>query len=95
MARLIGPGDRVTVRAAQVSHHHRTPWFVKGRSGTVQAVHGAFPNPESRAHGGTGLPKRRLCQVAFRQTDIWAERYRGGSDDKLLVDILEHWLDRG
>ena len=88
-------GDAVTVRSAQVDHHHRTPWFVKGKSGTVRCVHGAFINPESRAHGGTGLPKRMLCQVAFRQADVWGARYRGHHDDVLLVDLFEQWLERG
>lgn len=88
-------GDPVTVRSAQVEHHHRTPWFVKGKSGKVRRVHGAFLNPESRAHGGDGLPRRRLCQVEFNQTDIWGARYRGSADDVLLVDLFEHWLEPG
>ena len=87
-------GDTVTVRAAEADHHHRTPWFIKGKSGTVRLVHGAFPNPETRAHGGNGLPKRRLCQVEFRQADVWGGRYRGNADDVLLVDIFEQWLER-
>ena len=87
-------GDTVTVRAAEVGHHHRTPWFVKGKSGTIRLVHGAFPNPETRAHGGDGLPKRRLCQVEFRQADVWGMRYRGSGADMLLVDVFEQWLER-
>jgi len=91
----IRPGDAVRVRAADVDHHHRTPWFVKGKSGTVRLVHGAFLNPESRAHGGDGLPRRRLCQVEFRQRDIWGARYRGRDDDILVADIYEQWLEIG
>ena len=87
-------GDAVTVRAMEADHHHRTPWFVKGKSGAVRRVHGAFFNPESRAHGGNGLPKRVLCQVAFRQADIWGAGYRGDADDVLLVDLFAHWLER-
>ena len=77
-------GDPVRVRSTEVDHHHRTPWFVKGKSGTVRRVYGAFFNPECRAHGGDGLPKRRLCQVEFRQRDLWGTRYRGSADDVLL-----------
>ena len=90
----IRAGDAVTVRSTEVDHHHRTPWFVKGKSGKVRRVHGAFFNPESRAHGGDGLPKRRLWQVGFLQKDIWGARYRGRADDVLVVDLFEHWLDR-
>ena len=87
-------GDAVTVRSTEVDHHHRTPWFVKGKSGKVRRVHGTFFNPESRAHGGDGLPKRWLCQVEFQQRDLWGARYRGSADDVLVVDLFEHWLER-
>lgn len=87
-------GDTVTVRTAEVGHHSRTPWFIKGKSGTVRLVHGAFANPETRAHGGSGLPKRRLCQVEFRQADVWGRRYRGNAADVVLVDVFEQWLER-
>ena len=95
MGLALRSGDTVTVAATEVAHHHRTPWFVKGKTGTVRIVHGAFPNPETRAHGGDGLPKRRLCQVAFRQRDIWGARYSGSDDDVLLVDLFEQWLKAG
>lgn len=94
MGIVLRVGDTVSVQATEVDHHHRTPWFVKGKSGTVRRVHGAFFNPESRAHGGDGLPKRALCQVAFRQADIWGAEYRGDADDVLLVDLFEQWLER-
>ena len=93
MGLALRPGDPVKVRAGQPGHHHRTPWFVKGKSGTVRRLHGSFPNPESRAHGGDGLPKPRLFQVAFYPGDIWGERYDGGQDDVLLVDVFEQWLE--
>lgn len=87
-------GDVVVVRNATPSHHHRTPWFVKGKTGRVASVSGPFLDPESRAHGGDGLPKRRLCAVEFRQVDLWGERYRENNRDSLLTDIYEHWLER-
>ena len=88
-----GVGDAVVVRNDTPRHHHRTPWFVKGKAGTVAAVNGPFFNPETRAHGGDGLPKRLLLSVEFRQGDIWGERYREDDEDRLLVDIYEHWLE--
>lgn len=86
-------GDEVAVRTAEPRHHHRTPWFVKGRSGRIRAIRGPFLDPESRAHGGDGLPKRLLYSVEFRQVDVWGERYRENSRDSLLVDIFEQWLE--
>ena len=62
---LFQVGDAVTIRADEVEHHHRTPWFIKGKVGVVRAISGPFLNPESRAHGGDGIPKRLLYQVEF------------------------------
>ena len=86
-------GDIVAVRDETPAHHHRTPWFVKGKTGRIASISGPFLNPESRAHGGDGLPKRHLCSVEFRQVDLWGERYRENGGDRLLIDIYEHWLE--
>ena len=86
-------GDIVAVRSGEPRHHHRTPWFVKGKAGRIAAVNGPFLNPESRAHGGDGLPRPLLCSVKFRQVDLWGDRYRENDDDSLLVDIYEQWLE--
>ena len=56
------------------------------------AICGAFLNPESLAHGGSGLPKQHLYRVEFGQTELW-DRYNGPEDDKVVVDIYEHWLN--
>ena len=51
-----------------------------------------FHNPESRAYGGSGLPKQPLYMVQFEQAVVW-ERYLGLPGDKVCVDIYEHWLE--
>ena len=68
----------------------RPPLF--SLTGLVVALCGIFPNPESLAHGGSGLPQQPLYRVEFSQGQVW-ERYAGPAGDKLLVDIYEHWLD--
>lgn len=85
-------GDVVLVRVDSPVHHYRTPTYVQGKRGQVKVCHGAFPNPESLAHGGSGLPLKPLYQVEFDQTEIWAS-YKGPPTDKILVDIYEHWLN--
>ena len=85
-------GDAVSIRPDSVDHHHRTPWFIKGKTGVIRAVSGPFHNPESRAHGGTGEPKRLLYQVEFSQAQVWGERYKENDGDLLLVDVYEQWL---
>ena len=42
-----GPGERVRVAARRHDGHHRTPDYVKGKTGTVQRVHSSFTNPET------------------------------------------------
>ena len=86
-------GDRVCVRVNGQRGHIRTPGYVRGKMGWIEAVHGEFRNPESLAYGGDGLPKRALYLVAFDQADLWGRRYRGAEGDRLTVDIFEHWLD--
>ena len=87
-------GEPVTVRTDAVDHHHRTPSFIKGKRGMVRAVSGPFLDPESRAHGGTGEPRRLLYQVEFRQAEVWAERCREGRGDLLHIDLYEQWLEK-
>ena len=72
--------------------HYRTPTYIQGKTGRVVALCGIFPNPESLAHGGDGLPKQPLYRVEFDQNRVWPV-YTGSFDDKLWVDIYEHWLE--
>lgn len=85
-------GDRVSVATRGHPGHHRTPAYVKGKCGTVERVHGAFANPETRAYGGDGLPPQTLYLIGFDQHDIWPE-YAGAMGDRIYVDLYEHWLE--
>ena len=85
------PGQRVRVEAREHRGHHRTPTYLKGKTGTVERVHAAYRNPETRAHGGDGLPEQTLYLVAFAQRDVWPD-YRGHAGDRLCADVFEHWL---
>ena len=89
---VFAPGDAVRVRDAEKEGHVRTPEYTKGKRGWISFVLGAFPNPESLAYGGDGLPEKPLYKVAFRQTDLW-EGYDGSPKDLLFIDIYEHWLE--
>ena len=86
------PGDTVRVSGRRNEGHHRTPAYLKGRTGTVERVHRRFLDPETRAYGGDGTPARRLYLVAFDR-DVLGPTYDGGPDDRLLVDVFEHWLE--
>ena len=85
------PGDRVTVLAVDVPGHIRTPYYVRGCSGVVERVVGAFRNPEELAYGRSGEPRRVLYRVRFLQRDLWPD-YAGAAHDTVDVDLYEHWL---
>ncbi len=86
-------GDLVRVLTGSPPTHFRTPTYVQGHTGRVEALCGVFPNPESLAHDGDGLPYVPLYRVEFAQSDLWPD-YPGPSSDRLLIDIYEHWLER-
>ena len=75
-------GDRGRVAARAHEGHHRTPAYVKGRTGVVERAHGAFANPETRAYGADGLPAVPLYLVRLT-----------GGEVTVSVDVFEHWLE--
>jgi nitrile hydratase len=83
-------GDAVIVADRVHEGHHRTPGYLKGMRGTITRVHDTFPNPETRAYGESGLPKRRLYLVEFASNDVWGS---SAGDTRVAADIFEHWLD--
>jgi hypothetical protein len=85
-------GERVRVAARTQDGHHRTPAYVKGRTGTIERIHSSFPNPETRAYGGDGLPPIGVYGVQFAQADVW-DGYRGSGSDRIFVDVFENWLE--
>jgi nitrile hydratase len=86
------PGDRVRVKMEDRPGHIRTPFYVRGKTGWVERVHGDFLNPELLAYGRDGLPKRTLYSIGFNQPELWS-KYHAAAKDKLYVDIYDHWLE--
>ncbi len=85
-------GARVTVRRLDPPGHMRAPTYIRGKTGTVERVCGAFRNPETLAYGGAGLPKQPLYRVRFPQVQVWPA-YGGAPADTVDVEIYEHWLE--
>lgn len=95
-------GDRVAIRHEDMATrwmkpHLRTPGYLFGKKGVIERYLGCFDNPEELAYAAAGLPnvsrgtKCPLYRVTVRQSDIWS-KYDGHEDDKLEVEIYEHWL---
>jgi hypothetical protein len=86
------PGQHVRIATRPHVGHHRTPGYVKGKTGRVERVHASYANPETRAYGADGQPPQTLYLVGFEQRELWPE-YRGAGSDRVLVDVFEHWLE--
>jgi len=85
-------GDRVRVRQLYPPGHVRTPHYIRGRTGLIERVLDAFPNPEECAYGRKDSPRQPLYRVRFLQRDIWPD-YRGRDADTVDVEIYQHWLE--
>ena len=86
-------GERVRVRKTAPLGHIRTPFYIRGHTGTIERLCGSFPNPEELAQMRDGLPAQPLYRVRFRQKDVWPD-YRGSDDDVLEIEIFQHWLEK-
>ncbi len=58
MTARFAPGDTVRVRPGAKPGHVRTPSHLKGKTGEVERVLGAFPNPEDLAYALFGELER-------------------------------------
>lgn len=82
---------RVAVKRGPPEPHCRTPFYLRGKVGTLEAEVGRFPNPSLLAYYKPGLPKLRLFRVRFDQRTLWPEY--GSSKDALYADLYEDWLN--
>ncbi len=84
-------GQQVRIADRTPPVHHRVPAYAKGRIGVVERVCGLHGEPE-RFIRGDGQPPQRLYRVRLDPHLLWAD-YEGAPDDKLELEIFEHWLE--
>ena len=89
---LYNVGDRVRILRSYPPGHRRTPDYIKGKTGVIERICGAFANPEELAYGFSGEPKKILYRVRFMQNTVWPD-YRGPAHDLLEMEVFEHWLE--
>ena len=89
---LFTPGDTVRVKRGAAPGHVRTPWYLRGRTGVIERICGAFPNPEELAYGRDGLPEKPLYRVRFSMAEIWGNEGETPADT-IDAEIFEHWLE--
>lgn len=80
------------VRHAYPPGHVRTPWYIRGHTGVIERLCGAYPNPEELAYGRSGLPAQPLYRVRFLQREVWPG-YQGEVQDTLDIELYQHWLE--
>jgi nitrile hydratase subunit beta len=85
-------GDPVRVKAQYPPGHIRTPWYIRGKVGSIGGYLGSYWNPEKSAEGGDGKPDRMVYHVHFEQAQLWPD-YHGNDSDELVVDLQDHWLE--
>lgn len=93
-------GDRVRVRAEETVRtswrrpHCRTPGYLFGSSGVVDAYVGDFRDPSLLAYGIREAPLLPLYRVRFCLADIWSEVEPEQASDTLVVDVYGNWLEK-
>ncbi len=83
-------GDIVRARVMHPAGHTRLPRYVRGRTGSVEAVHGCHIYPDAHAHGG-GPDPQWLYTVLFDGRELW-----GPDADPTVtvsVDAFEPYLE--
>ena len=89
---LYSTGAQVRVRMATPPGHVRTPYYCRGKVGTVERLCGAFANPEELAYNRDGLPAQPLYRVRFTNATLWPD-YAGAAQDVTEIEIYQHWLE--
>ncbi|MZR30703.1 SH3-like domain-containing protein [Sneathiella litorea] len=84
-------GDRVRVLDLDKSGHVRIPAYVRGKCGKIVQYCGKYLNPEDLSIGKTSGPAFDLYRVEFTQASLWDEP-RNQSQDRLIIEIYDHWL---
>ena len=69
--------------------HIRTPYYLRGETGTVLRHLGDFANPEDLAFARPA-PQLPLYHVRFDQPAIWQQ---GRAGDEIVVELFGSWLE--
>jgi nitrile hydratase len=92
MSPRFADGTQVRVKALFPPGHCRTPFYTRGRVGTVLGVIDYQPNPEGLAYGRDGLPRLPVYRIGFRLAELWPEA-PPKTRDAVVVDLFEPWLE--
>jgi len=83
------PGSKVRARNIEVTGHTRLPRYVRGKVGTVLALHGCHAFPDTAAHD-LGENPQPLYSVRFEARELWGENVT--RRDCVQIDLWESYL---
>lgn len=93
-APAFSPGDRVRVATRSPVGHYRVPTYLRGKSGSVEAViEPPGVDNEEEAYGRNAGSKRHYYRIAVPMTEVWPD-YVGSPRDGLRIEVFETWLER-
>ena len=82
-------GQEVRCHADAPGGHTRLPAYVRGRRGTIHAVHGGFVFADASARGLNEA--QHLYSVVFEAGALWPEAT--GRADRIFLDLWESYLE--
>ena len=83
-------GDEVTARNINPTGHTRLPRYIRGKTGTVQHLHGSFAFADTRAHG-KGEKPQHIYNVRFTARELWGAQ--ASDKDSLYIDLWDDYVD--
>jgi nitrile hydratase beta subunit len=84
------PGDRVRTRAQPVPHHTRLPGYARGKTGTIEKVHGGHVFADAHAQG-LGEDPQHLYTVVFDAAELWGPGAAPGL--RVSIDAWQPYLE--
>jgi nitrile hydratase subunit beta len=83
-------GDRVRTRAHPVPHHTRLPGYARGKTGTIEKVHGGHVFADAHAQG-LGEQPQHLYTVVFEAVELWGPDAAPGL--RVSIDAWQPYLE--
>jgi len=91
---LFKTGDEIKISMRFPIGHFRTPNYIRGKRGLIEAViEPPAINNEDEGFGRNAGVKRHYYRIAIPLSELWPG-YAGSGNDGLRIEVYETWLER-
>jgi len=91
---LFKTGDEIKISMRFPIGHFRTPNYIRGKRGLIEAViEPPAINNEDEGFGRNAGVKRHYYRIAIPLSELWPG-YAGSRNDGLRIEVFETWLER-